>query len=433
MILSGSVVLDRSGQESVLEHCTGLAARANAAQRRLALTSGSERAQALGRVADRLLTNSDTIQEANRTDLSSAADMGLSESMLERLTLDRQRIEAMADSVRKIAAQTDPIGHVMAGRVLQSGIRLSKVRVPIGVVFFIFESRPNVTSDAASLCIKSGNAVILRGGKEANCSNAITTTVIRDGLADVGLDPNVVQLVQTTDRAAVAEFLKMEGQINLCIPRGGESLIRAVSEQARIPVIKHYAGNCHVYVDGQCDDQMAVDICVNAKTQRPSVCNAAESLLIHQDAVQRGLLNRICDALGQKGVEIRGDAVTRSVCAKARAAKEDDWSEEYLDLIVTIRVVDNFEEALEHISRYGSQHTDAIVTNDVHVADQFVMQVDSANVFVNCSTRFSDGGEYGLGAEIGISTDKFHARGPMGAADLTTYKWVARGDGQVRT
>jgi len=414
-------------------YCTDLADRGQAAGRQLTGTPGAKRAAALQHVAQRLIDHTQAIQDANAKDLAAGKQAGLSAAMLDRLKLDAPRIEAMAASVRQIADQTDPVGQTIEGYHRPNGLRIEKVRVPIGVVLIIFESRPNVTSDAAALCIKSGNAVILRGGKEAFHSNAAIAVCVRDGLADASLDPNTVQLVETTDRAAVGHLLKLEGKIDLAIPRGGESLIRAVVEQAHIPVIKHYTGNCHVYIDAAADDQMALDIAVNAKTQRPGVCNAAETILFHRQAADRGVLAQICQQLADQHVEVRGDKETRKLFGDAQPATDEDWAAEYLGLTVAVRVVDALDDAVAHINRYGSKHTDAIVTNDIAAADRFVQQVDSANVMVNCSTRFSDGGQYGLGAEIGISTDKLHARGPMGAADLTTYKWVVRGNGQIRT
>jgi glutamate-5-semialdehyde dehydrogenase len=415
-------------------YCRELAQRALAASRALVTASGSARQRALLAMAAKLRSASASIQRANALDLDAGAQANLSAAMLDRLQLDGPRIEKMAASVEQIARQDDPVGKVIEGRVLPNGIRLQKVRVPIGVVLFIYESRPNVTSDAAALCLKSGNALILRGGKEAIHSNTAIAQCIADALAESGIAgaQDAIQLVATTDRAAVSELLKLDGLIDLCIPRGGESLIRAVVEQSRIPVIKHYTGNCHVYVDAAADVTMARDICINAKTQRPGVCNAAETLVFHKDAAERGILLHVCEALAKQGVEIRGDDDTRRLFPAARPATEDDWAMEYLDLILAVKVVDNLDEAIDHINRYGSKHTDAIVTTDLPAADAFVQRIDSANVFVNCSTRFSDGGEYGLGAEIGISTDKLHARGPMGAEDLTTYKWVAHGSGQVR-
>lgn len=422
-----------TAESDILQHCQQLAVQARTAGRALGRTSGVDRSEALERVAQDLLGQAETIKAANVKDLTAGEQAGLSKAMLDRLRLDDKRINTMAQSVRQIAQQPDPVGQVIEGYVRPNGLRLQKLRVPIGVVLIIFESRPNVTSDAAALCIKSGNAVILRGGKEAIHSNAAIAKCVRSGVQDAGLTPDIVQLVQTTDRSAVGALLKMVGQIDLAIPRGGESLIKAVVEQAHIPVIKHYTGNCHVYVDQAVEDAMALDVCVNAKTQRPGVCNAAETLLFHEQAAQRGVLNQVCEALARHGVEIRGDEATRRLFPDAKTASKDDWAAEYLDLIVAIKVVHDMGEAIDHINQYGSGHTDAILTEDITAADEFVQRVDSANVFVNCSTRFSDGGEYGLGAEIGISTDKLHARGPMGAADLTTYKWVAYGQGHVRT
>jgi glutamate-5-semialdehyde dehydrogenase len=412
--------------------CLAMAQRAQAAGRAMMTAPGRVRREALCRVADGLVGSSRAIEAANAEDLTAGRQAGLSAAMLDRLKLDDASIRKMAEGVRQIADQPDPIGQTLEGRVLPNGIRLDKVRVPIGVVLFIYESRPNVTSDAAALCIKSGNALILRGGKEAARSNSVIAACIGEALRDAGLPQDAVQIVATTDRAAVGELLKLEGLIDLCIPRGGESLIRAVVEQSRIPVIKHYTGNCHVYVDASADVTMARDICLNAKVQRPGVCNAAETLLFHRDAAERGILHHVCESLATQGVEIRGDEATRTLFPHATAATEQDWATEYLDLIIAVKVVESLDKAIEHINHYGSKHTDAIVTSELAAADAFTQRVDAANVFVNCSTRFSDGGEYGLGAEIGISTDKLHARGPMGAADLTTYKWIARGNGQVR-
>lgn len=412
--------------------CNTLADQALRAGRSLCTVPGRVRDQALRQIAEQLLASSDALKKANALDLDAGKQNGLSSAMLDRLKLDDKRIRSMADSVCQVADQVDPVGKVQEGRVLPNGIQLQKVRVPIGVVLIIFESRPNVTSDAAALCLKSGNAVILRGGKEAVHSNQAIAECVQAGLKQAGIDPHAVQLVPTTDRAAVGELLKMQDRIDVCIPRGGESLIRAVVEQSHIPVIKHYTGNCHVYIDAECEEKMALDICINAKTQRTGVCNAAETILIHKDAAQRGLLKTIGQALIDKGVEVRGCDLTCKTLPNAKKASDADWGEEYLDMIVAMRVVDSLDRAIDHINTYGSKHTDAIVTSRLDAADQFVKRVDTANAFVNCSTRFSDGGEYGLGAEIGISTDKLHARGPMGADDLTTYKWVAYGTGQTR-
>lgn len=417
----------------VPSYCKTLAQRAQAAGRSLASASRQQRDDALLAIADALEASVQQLKDANAKDLDAGRAAGLSTAMLDRLELTDERIAKIADSVRQIAQQENPVGQILEGKVLPNGIRLQKVRVPIGVILIIFESRPNVTCDAAALCLKSGNATILRGGKEAMHSNAAIAACVRQGIEKAGLDPNTVQLVETTDRAAVGELLRMEDLIDLCIPRGGESLIRAVVDQARIPVIKHYTGNCHVYIDANCDEDMAVSICLNAKTQRTGVCNAAETILVHRDTIASGLLAKLTRALADAGVQIRGDDAVQAACPNAKPASEEDWATEYLDMIVAMRVVDSLDAAVAHINRFGSRHTDAIVTSRLDAADRFVQLVDTANAFVNCSTRFSDGGEYGLGAEIGISTDKLHARGPMGAGDLTTYKWVAYGSGQVRS
>ena len=414
------------------DYCDQLADAALQASRSLSSSSGAQRNATLKAMAEAIRAGKDALQQANALDLAAGREAGLSSAMLDRLELTDARVAAMADSVDQIADQPDPVGKVIEGRVLDNGIRLQKWRVPIGVVLIIYESRPNVTSDAAALCLKSGNATVLRGGKEALHSNRAIAACVQQGIESAGLEPAAVQLVNTTDRAAVGSLLKMEGRIDLCIPRGGESLIRAVVEQAHIPVIKHYTGNCHVYVDADCDEQMAIDLCVNAKTQRTGVCNAAETLLFHAEAAERGVLSKVCEALAERGVEVRGDSRAQAGFAGAVTATDEDWATEYLDKIVAVRVVDSLEQAAQHINHYGSKHTDAIVTNDLATADRFVKTIDTANVFVNCSTRFSDGGQYGLGAEIGISTDKLHARGPMGADDLTTTKWVAYGSGQTR-
>jgi len=420
-------------------YCRQLAERAQAAGRALVRLDGLTRTRILDAVAEGLEASTATLVAANQQDLAAADELGLTEAMRDRLRLDDLRVKKMADSVRQIAAQTDPVGQIIDGYVRPNGLRIEKRRVPIGVVLIIYESRPNVTSDAAALCVKSGNAVVLRGGKESIHSNAAIADVIRKAIEQQGVDPNIVQLVNTTDRAAVGHLLKMQGMIDLAIPRGGESLIRAVVEQAQIPVIKHYTGNCHVYVDEYAaglGEGMARDICVNAKTQRTGVCNAAETLLFHANAAP--VMVDTARALAAAGVELRVCEQSKKMLGSHVAddqlvdATEDDWHAEYLDMICAIKLVDSVDQAIEHINRYGSHHTDAILSADVGTVDRFVNEVDSADVMVNCSTRFSDGGEYGLGAEIGISTDKLHARGPMGAADLTTYKWIVRGNGQLR-
>jgi len=386
-------------------------------------------------IAGRIRQDAAAILQANARDIAAAAAAGLAPALIERLRLNLQRINCMADGVEQIAGQADPLGRIIEGYVRPNGLRIQKVRVPLGVVCFFYESRPNVTSDAAALCLKSGNAIILRGGKEAINSNQAIAAIIAGGLTEAGIDPAAVQLIEHTDRAIVPYLLKLDSYIDLVIPRGGQSLIRAVVKESTIPVLKHYAGNCHLYVDtatNTIEDKVRA-ICLNAKTSYPggAVCNAAEKILFHKDAAGR-LLARVCADLAAAGVEIRGDQRTRELYPQARPAVDADWDTEYLALIIAIKIVDSLEEAIEHINTHGSHHTDAILSTSAPAIDAFVKAVDSASVMVNTSTRFADGGEYGLGAEIGISTDKMHARGPMGAADLTTYKWVVTGDGQVR-
>jgi glutamate-5-semialdehyde dehydrogenase len=343
----------------------------------------------------------------------------------------------MAEGVEQIAAQTDPIGQIIEGYTRPNGLRIQKVRAPLGVVLFFYESRPNVTSDAAALCIKSANAIILRGGKEAFHSNKAIVDVIHSALRtpDSALE-HAVQFVDSTDRALVPLLLKQDKTIDLVIPRGGESLIRAVVAESTIPVLKHFTGNCHIYIDEatQGMETLVTDICVNAKTSYPggAVCNAVEHLLFHKDAAPR-LLKTVCEALAAKQVEIRGDESTRRLYPAAKLATPEDWDAEYLAYIVGVKVVNDIQQAIDHINDHGSHHTDAILSSDAQAVQKFTTEVDSASIIINASTRFADGGEYGLGAEIGISTDKLHARGPMGAADLTTYKWIVTGNGHCRT
>jgi len=403
------------------------------ASRRLAFASTAAKDKFLTSLAGRLEADASRLQEANDRDIRAAREAGLAEALIDRLALRDSRIASMAQAAREIAALRDPVGEVVEGWTRPNGLRIEKVRTPIGVVGFIYESRPNVTTDAAALCVKSGNAVILRGGKEAINSNVAIAESIREALAVSGLPKQSVQVVSTTDRAAVHELLRADKYVDLIVPRGGKELIRAVVENSTVPVIKHYEGICHVYVDEAADLDMAEQIAVNAKVQRPSVCNAMETLLVHKN-VARAFLSRVLGALREHKVQLRGCEKTRELAAEVpvEPATEEDWTAEYLDLILSIRVVDSLDEAIEHIERYGSRHSDAIVTTDLRAADRFVREVDSANVFVNASTRFSDGGEYGLGAEIGISTDKLHARGPMGLKELTTYKWIVRGNGHLR-
>lgn len=352
--------------------------------------------------------------------------------MLDRLKLDGPRVAAMAAAVASIARQPDPVGRVIERRLLPNGVELEKRRIPLGTLLIIFESRPNVASDAAALCLKAGNSVILKGGSEAIHSNRAIVTAMRPVLERYGV-ADAVQFVDSAERRCVEILVRMRGLIDLVIPRGGPGLIKAVTESATIPVVKHDAGNCHVYIDDELEglETAAVEIVVNAKAQRPGVCNAAETLLVHRVSAAR-MLPRICAALAAAGVEIRGDDRVRAVFPGATPVREEDWATEFLDLILAVRVVDSLDQACDHIRRYGSQHTEAIITSSPVHAERFASFLDSASIMINCSTRLADGGEYGLGAEIGISTDKLHARGPMGAEDLTTYQWIARGSGQIR-
>ena len=409
-----------------------LAQGAKRAGRLLSGSLGEHRNKVLTTIAANLRNQADAIIQANKKDLDEGRKAGLSEAMLDRLGLDEERIGKMADSVEEIAQAPDPVGQVIEGWTRPNGLVIHKLRVPLGVVAVIYESRPNVTSDAAALALKAGNAVILRGGKEAIHSNGAIVSAIREGLAGTGMPQDAVSFIDRIDHELVNELLKLDSLIDVVIPRGGEALIRAVVENSRIPVIKHYKGVCHVYVDAAADLEMAHQITMNAKVQRPGVCNAAETLLVHADIAEE-FLPSVCDELAAAGVELRGCDRSRELCRVIKAASEEDWSKEYLTLILSVKIVGGLDEAIEHINRYGSGHTDAIVTENIGAAEKFVAKVDSASVMVNASTRLSDGGVYGLGAEVGISTDKLHARGPMGAADLTTYKYVVYGQGHLRT
>ena len=408
-----------------------VALRARAASRGLAVATGEQKIAWLDRAADLLRSGGDELTAANAKDLARAPEFGLSNAAIDRLRLTPERIEGMAAALEQVVMLPDPVGEIIESTVRPNGLLITKVRVPLGVVFFIYESRPNVTVDAAALCVKSGNAVILRGGKEAFFSNQALYQVLAQALADVGLPQEAVQLVETTDREAVGHFLQMGDAIDVTIPRGGKSLIERVAAEAKMPVIKHFDGVCHVYVDRAADLEMAQQIAVNAKCQRPGVCNALESLLVHADVAER-FLPRAAEALQANGVELRCCERSRPLVPAARPATDDDFRTEYLDLILSVKVVDDLSDAVRHINEYGSHHTDSIITGDLAAARAFTAQVDSAAVMVNASTRFNDGGEFGLGAEIGISTDKFHARGPCGLKELTSYKWVVHGEGQVR-
>ena len=418
-----------SVSETVLE----LGRRAKAASRGLALLSTEEKNRCLIAMAEALEGRKDAIAAANAEDMEAAPGYGLSAAMMDRLRLDEKRIASMAKGLREVAALPDPVGRVLDERVRPNGLKLRKVSTPIGVVVIIYESRPNVTADAASLCFKSGNATILRGGKEALHSNmAIAQIMIEAGKKAVGNVPaDAIQVVPTTDREAIKELLSLTQYVDLCMPRGGEGLIRAVAECSKVPVIKHYKGVCHVYVDDRADLKMAEEIVMNAKVQRPAVCNAMETLLVHSSMAEK-FLGTLGARLKEYRVELRGDETTRRILPDAKAATEKDWETEYNDFIMNVRVVDGIKSAIDHINKYGSAHSDSIVTADEARASQFLAEVDSATVYWNASTRFTDGGEFGMGAEIGISTDKIGARGPMGLEELTTYKWLGFGSGQVR-
>jgi glutamate-5-semialdehyde dehydrogenase len=408
-----------------------LGRQARAAARVLAAATGAPKNDWLLRSADALEDRICEIVAANEQDLAAAATFGMSSSQIDRLRLTPDRIRSVAAALREVAALPDPVGRILHGSVRPNGLQVFKVGVPLGVIFFIYESRPNVTVDAAGLAVKSGNAIILRGGKEAAHSNAILHQILQEELEAAGLPREAIQLVATPDRDAVGQLLRLPQMIDLVIPRGGESLIRRVLEEARMPVLKHYKGNCHVYVDRAADLAMAERIVLNAKCERPGVCNAAESLLVHREVAER-FLPSVGAALHERKVEIRGCEETRQLVPGARWATEDDYAAEYLDLILSVKVVDNLDAAVDHITRYGSQHTETIVTNDLTAAQRFTATVDASAVLVNASTRFNDGPELGLGAEIGISTDKLHARGPCGLVELTSYKYVIYGDGHVR-
>jgi len=409
-----------------------LAEDAKTASRRMAALSSGVKNDLLLRMADGLEKAAPGLIEANEDDIAAGRDKGLSGAMIDRLVLDETRISGMADGLREVAALPDPVGEITSMWRRPNGLQVGRMRIPLGVIGIIYESRPNVTADAAGLCLKSGNAVVLRGGSEAIHSNTAISNVLREELDRMKLPTGALQMITVTDRSAVLEMLKMEEQIDLIIPRGGESLIRFVVDNSRIPVIKHYEGVCHIFVDASADFGMAEKICVNAKVQRPGVCNAVETILIHKDIAET-FVPLLAEAMRSHGVELRGCPVTREFAPQVTEATEEDWRAEYLDLILAVRVVDDLDEALDHIARYGSLHTESIVTRDYASAQRFLRDVNSSTVMVNASTRFADGNQLGLGAEIGISTTKLHSFGPMGLEDLTTRKFIVMGDGQIRT
>jgi len=407
-----------------------MGARAKKAARVLA-SAGAKKSAALLHAAECLSKRKDEVLAANEKDMNAAVQNGMSPALQDRLRLTAARVEDMCEGIRATAAQPDPVGRVLEGSVRPNGLKIEKVSVPLGVIGIIFEARPNVTSDAAALCLQAGNAVILRGGKEAFHSNNAVVNVLRDALEEAGLPADAVQLVQDTTRASAVELMQLTGYLDVLIPRGGAGLIRSVVENAKVPVIETGVGNCHIYVDESADIPMAAEIVFNAKTSRPSVCNAAETLLVHKNIAEKAL-PAIAARLAEKNVELRADEAARGLLPGSVPAAEEDWAAEFLDYILAVKVVDSFDDALAHIEAYSSGHSECIVTENYSRAERFLNEVDAAAVYVNASTRFTDGGQFGLGAEIGISTQKLHARGPMGVQQLTTCKFVVRGNGQVR-
>ena len=406
--------------------------RARAAARLLRQASTEQKNRGIVAMAEQVLAMQEEILAANHQDVEKAKADGLSAAMIDRLTLDAARLAKMAEGIREVAALPDPVGEIIRDWTRPNGLRIQKVRVPIGVVGIIYESRPNVTSDAAVLCLKTGNATILRGGRESIHSNVAIAKALSAGCAEAGLPADAIILIPTTDREAVRVMCEMDQFLDCIVPRGGKGLIETVVSHARMPVIKHYDGICIIYVDKDADLAMAENIVINAKTQRPGVCNAIETVLVHRDIAEKFFATTGRALLG-KQVEIRGDAATRALLSEAKVATEQDYRTEFLDLILATKVVGDVEEAVAHIEDHGSHHSDGIVTADAATAERFLAEVDSATVYWNASTRFTDGGEFGFGAEIGISTDKLHARGPMALEELTTYKYVLRGSGQIRS
>ncbi len=420
--------MDSQEMIQILENIGKKARRASAA---LAVLPPEAKASCLNNMADALLDSADIIAAANAKDIANAVKNGMDEAKIDRLTLTAERISGMADGLRQVAAQSDPVGRVLSENIRPNGLKITKVAVPFGVIGIIYEARPNVTADAAGICIKAGNAVILRGGKEAFESNTAIAAILNASAAKSGLPDGIVQLIPWTDREAVKLMLKMDRYIDLVIPRGGEGLIRTVVAEATMPVLKHYKGVCHLFVDAGCDMAQAVKIIANAKCSRPAVCNALETLLIDRSIVEK-FAPVIAAELHSRNVELRGDAEFCKYVPAAVPASEEDYYAEYLSLILAVKTVDGVDEAVEHINTYGSKHSDGILSTIPENIEYFTRNVDSSTVYVNASTRFTDGGEFGMGAEIGISTDKLHARGPMGTDELTTYKYIVRGEGQIR-
>ena len=417
---------------SVRNTIESLAVAARKAARDVASLSTTSKNNVLLRMAEALQEQKEYIQGENEKDLAKGREKGLSAAMLDRLALSDKVIESMIVGLQEVVALPDPVGEIDEMAKRPNGLMVGRMRIPLGVIGMIYESRPNVTVDAATLCLKAGNAILLRGGSEAINSNLALAKVLQDALATENINPAAIQVVPVTDREAVNVLLSLDEYIDLIIPRGGEGLIRFVAENSRIPVLKHYKGVCHVFVDADADIEMAVDIVMNGKCQRPGVCNALETLLVHQD-IAKAFLPIVADSLVEAGVELRGCPRTKEILADVKDAVEEDWPAEFLDLILAVKVVDDLDAAMDHIDKYGSQHTEVIVTTDYANSQRFIKEVDASAVMINASTRFSDGGQFGLGSEIGISTTKLHAYGPMGLKELTTRKFIVYGDGQVRT
>ena len=408
-----------------------LGINAKEAEKTLMVASSEKKNQALKKIAEGLIENTDKIIEANKVDLENGEKNGMAKSMLDRLKLDKERIEGMAKGVLDVATLPEPVGRILSATERPNGLRIEKVSTPIGVIAVIFEARPNVTSDAAALCLKSGNTVILRGGKEAINSNKTIAKVMRQAVKEAGMPEDVIQLVEDTSRESANKLMKMNEYVDVLIPRGGAGLIQAVVKNATVPVIETGVGNCHIYIDKNADLKKAVDIVFNAKTSRPSVCNAAESLLIHKDIAKEALV-AIKNKLDEKDVTLVGDSKAREIIPDMEKATDADWVTEYLDYKMSVKIVDSVEEAIDHIYKYSTGHSECIVTENAGTAEKFMNQVDSAAVYLNASTRFTDGGEFGFGAEIGISTQKLHARGPIGLPELQSFKYKIYGDGQIR-
>ena len=426
--ISNSIFMNNTEIKSYMQS-VGLEARA--ASRLVAKADTATKNQALIAMANALKRDEKKLLAANAKDLENAQEKGLEDALIDRLTLSAKGVANMAEGLLQIAALADPVGEISGLNYRPSGIQVGKMRVPLGVIGIIYEARPNVTADAAGLCLKAGNAAILRGGSEAMNSNQAIAACVREGLIHAGLPETTVQVIETTDRAAVGELITMQDFVDVIVPRGGKGLIERISNEARVPVIKHLDGVCHVYIDDQADLNKAISIADNAKTQRYGTCNTMETLLVHTNIANK-ILPELCNIYLDKGVELRGDAAACAIVSQMKPATEADWFEEYLAPILSVRVVDGLDQAIDHITRYGSQHTDTIVTENYTRSRRFLREVDSSSVMINTSTRFADGFEYGLGAEIGISTDKIHARGPVGLEGLTSQKYIVLGDGHIR-